>query len=426
MKEKDPVIPVASPRIQEADRRQLRLVTSDLEAMIPADHSVRAVWDFVKGLDLSSVYASIKAVEGGPGRAPIDPKILLSVWLQGTLDGVGSARELERLCRYHVVYQWICGGVSVNYHTLSDFRSLSEDLLDELLTQSVAVLISEGVVDLKRVSQDGMHVRAFAGSKSFRRRRTLEEYHRLARQQVTRLRKELDTDPAASKRRQDAAQERASRDRAQRVAKALKQMPEVEKRKKSNNGKKKTEARVSTTDPDARVMKMADGGFRPAFNIHMATATNGTVIVAVDVNNDGNEAKMMEPLAEQMRERYGQTPEELLADGGCVTLDNINTMSAKEPRCVVYGPIRAPRRDDRKPSDIRSTDTAAIAEWRARMDTDQAKQIYKQRAATAEWSNAQFRNHGLGQFLVRGFNKVRSVALLHALTTNMTRHWALI
>ena len=423
MKEKAPESSAPSPRIQEADRRQLRLVTSDLEAMVPGDHSVRAVWSFVEGLDLSSVYASIKAVEGSPGRPPIDPKILLSVWLQGTLDGVGSARELERLCRYHVVYQWICGGVSVNYHTLSDFRSLSENLLDDLLTQSVAVLISEGVVDLKRVSQDGMHVRAFAGSKSFRKRRSLEEYQRVARQQVTRLRKERDEDPAASKRRQDAAQDRASRDREERVARALKQLPEIEKRKQSNNGKKKSEARVSTTDPDARVMKMADGGFRPAFNVHMATATNCSVIVAVDVNNDGNEAKMMEPLAEQVFERFGKRPVEWLADGSCVALDNINRMSRKEPPCLVYGPIRAPRRADRKRSDIRSTDTPAIAEWRARMDTDAAKDIYKERGATAEWVNAQFRNRGLGQFLVRGRSKVRSVALLHALTNNMTRHW---
>lgn len=425
MEKKDRVSSGSTPRIQEADRRQLRLVTSDLEAMVPTDHSVRAVWAFVERLDLSFLYAPIKAIEGRAGRPAIDPKILLSVWLQGTLDGYGSARELERLCQHHVIYQWICGGVGVNYHTLSDFR-LSEEMLDELLTQSVTVLIHEGVVDLKRVSQDGMHVRAGAGTKSFRRRPTLDEHHRIARQQVQRLRAELHSDPAASSRRQAAAQERAAREREKRIAEALKQLPEVEKRKRSKNGKKKSEARTSTTDPDARVMKMGDGGFRPAFNVHLATATEGTVIVAVDVNNDGNEAKMMEPLAEQIHERYGQRPEEWLADGGCVTLHNINTMSAQEPTCRIYGPIRAPRTDDRKSSDIRSTDTVAIAEWRVRMDTEQAKEIYRQRAATAEWSNAQFRNHGLAQFVVRGIRKARSVALLHALATNMTRHWALI
>ena len=155
------------------------------------------VWDYTNGLDLSSLYNLIKSVEGNPGRPPIDPKILMALWLYATIDGVGSARQLDELCRCHSAYQWICGDVSVNYHTLSDFRTDHGELLDQLLTQSVAVLLAEGLVDLNRVAQDGMRVRASAGAASFRRRPTLEEALAEAEAQVQALGAELEEDPAA-------------------------------------------------------------------------------------------------------------------------------------------------------------------------------------------------------------------------------------
>jgi transposase len=258
-------------RVVEANREQIRFVTLDLEAVLPEDHQARAVWAFVERVDLSAFYARIQAREGSAGRPAIDPRILLALWMEATLDGVGSARELERLCQYHLAYQWICGGVNVNYHTLSDFRSESADLLQNVLTQSVAMLLSQGLVKMRRVAHDGMRVRAAAGASSFRTRPTLEKLMRVARTQVETLAREIDSEPGASKTREEAARERAAGERAERIERALEEMKDAEERKRSNNGKKKTEARSSTTDPQARVMKMADGGFRPAYNVHLAT-----------------------------------------------------------------------------------------------------------------------------------------------------------
>jgi transposase len=195
------------------------------------------VWAFVEGLDLSALYRGINAVEGGAGRPATDPRILLALWLYATVEGVGSARAMDRLCDEHVVYQWICGGVGVNYHTLSDFRVQNGDVLDELLTQSVAVLMREGIVDLTRVAQDGMKVRASAGASSFRRKKTLRACKREAREQVTALKKELNEDPAGSSRRQEAARERAAKDRLERVKRALDRAEELEKEKATRKGK---------------------------------------------------------------------------------------------------------------------------------------------------------------------------------------------
>jgi hypothetical protein len=200
-------------------------------------------------------------------------------------------------------------------------------------------------------------------------------------------------------------------------------MKEAEKRKRSNNGKKKTEARVSTTDPESRVMKMADGGFRPAFNVHLATDTEASVIVAADVNNDGTDLHAMLPLAEQIEKQHQRRPGEWLADGGCTSFDNVNKMA--ERGCKVIAPLRQRPTEDRKPTDVRPGDSPAVREWRARMATDEAKELYKRRGATAEWVNAQFRAQGMLRFLVRGTEKVLSVVLMHALTHNMRRTWAL-
>lgn len=410
-------------RTVEANRAQMRFVTLDLEGMLAEDHPARAVWAFVERLDLGEFYARIGSREGSAGRPATDPRISLALWIQATLDGVGSAREIERLCAVHLAYQWICGGVTVNYHSLSDFRSLSADLLNELLTQSVTSLLSQGLVEMRRVAQDGMKVRASAGASSFRTRGRLKELRKMARKQVETLAREIENDPGAASQRQQSARKRAAASRAVRIKRALKEMTEAESRKKSNNGKKKTEARTSTTDPEARVMKMADGGFRPAFNIHMTTDTQSKVIVAVEVNNDGTDLGTMVPLAEQVEDRHQARPEQWLADGGCSSLGNIDAMS--ERGCKVFAPLRERKRADRKPADIRRTDSAAVREWRTRMETEQAKTIYKQRGATAELVNAQFRNNGLLRLLVRGVEKVLSVAVLHALTHNMRRSWAL-
>src|SRR6185312_2602531 len=238
-----------------------------------------------------------------------------------TLRGVGSARLLDELCREKIDYQWICGDVSVNYHTLADFRREHADLLDELLTQSVAVLMAEGLVDLQRVAQDGMRVRASAGAASFRRKPTLEEALAEAQAQVQALRAELEADPGAGNRRRQKARERAARERAERVQNALDRLPELEAKKKPEDREK---ARCSTTDSDATVMKMADGGFRPAYNFEFGTATDSQIIVGVEVVTVGSDAGQMAPMVEQIESRYDRKPEEMLVDGGFAQHDQMD------------------------------------------------------------------------------------------------------
>jgi transposase len=408
-------------RVIEANRAQMRLVPMDLESLLPADHQARAVWTFVDRLDLGEFYERIRSREGRAGRPATDPQIFLALWIYATVEGVGSAREIERLCQYHLAYQWICGGVNINHHSLSDFRNEATDLLNGMLTQSVTILMSEGLVELRRVAQDGMKVRASAGASSFRTRAGLDKLKKIAHEQVQILAKEIEDDPGAAAKREDAAKKKAAADRAERIDRALAEMVEAEKRKLSNNGKKKTEARTSTTDPSARVMKMPDGGFRPAYNVHLVTDTASKVILAVEVDNIGTDTHTMVPLAEQIEERYEARPEEWLADGGCNSLENVDKMDDRG--CKVFAPLKQ-RRSGRNPEEIRPTDSEAVKQWRQRMTTDEAKQIYKERGATAELANAQCRAQGLWQFLVRGTQKVRSVALLHAIANNMRRGWA--
>src|ERR1700758_278061 len=222
------------PRLRTVDRQQL-LPAMPLEDLLDTDHQARIVWDFVAGLDLSPLYARIRAVEGGPGRPAIDPRILTAVWLYATLEGVGSARALDWLCANHNAFRWLAGGVPVNYHTLADFRVAEVDFLDRVLTHSVAVLRDQDLVDLNRVAQDGMRVRASAGAASFRRRPTLEECLQQAQEQVQRLRAELEADPGEANRRQRQAQERAAREREERIRQALERVPELEAKKKADD-----------------------------------------------------------------------------------------------------------------------------------------------------------------------------------------------
>lgn len=411
------------PRIVEANRQQTRLVMMDLEGLLAEDHQARAIWAFVEGLDLSEFLDRIEAREGSAGRPATDPRILLALWILATSDGIGSAREIERLCSQHLAYQWICGGVSVNHHTLSDFRNLSSDLLKKLLAQTVTILIDAGLVEMKRVAQDGMKIRASAGASSMRRRQSLRELRRVVKEQVELLAREIDSDAGAGTRREQRARKRAASERMQRIEQALAEMDEAEERKESNNGKEKSEARVSTTDPSARVMKMADGGFRPAYNTHLVSDTKARAIIEVEVDNKGTDQHTTLPLAEGIEETFGQCPTEWLMDGGCSSFQNIDSMASRG--CKVYSPLRPRRNSANEPHCPRPGDTKAIREWRSRMSTDEGKAIYKQRGSVAELVNAHLRGRGLYRVLVRGIEKVRSVVLMHAITHNMLRLHAL-
>ena len=334
---------------------------------------------------------------------------------------MGSARAIARLTQAHDAYRWLCGGVNVNYHTLADFRTEHAEALDELLTDSVAVLLESGTVKLKRVAQDGMRGRASAGAASFRRRVTLERHLEEAKEPVEMLKQQVHDDPGALSRKQQAARERAARERQERVQKALERLPELEAIKKKP-GKPVDEARASTTDAEATVMKMGDGGYRPAYNAQYATDTESQVIVGVEVVSAGTDMGELGPMVEQVTERYERTPEEWLVDGGYPAHEQLNQVGEDT---TVYALVPKPQDASVDPHEPKEGDSEVVAAWRKRMGTEAAKVIYKERAATAECVNAQARNRGLGQFRVRGTKKVRCVLLFHALAHNLMRTFAL-
>jgi transposase len=407
-------------RLRHAVRDQVEFQECSLDELLPQEHEARIVWAYVCGFDLGELYQRIQAVESGPGQAPADPRILLALWLYATLRGVGSARELNRLCTQHTAYRWLCGGVSMNYHTLSDFRTQHVELLDRLLTESVASLMAEGLVTLERVAQDGMKVRASAGAASFRRQPTLEEALAQAEEQLRQLKQELEADPAASKSRSQAARQRAAAERARRIRAALEQLPKIAEKKPPQD---RQQARASTTDADSRVMKMADGGFRPPFNVQLATATASQVITGVEMTNAGGDLGQMPPMVEQHQDRYQEKPKAALVDGGFAKKADIEQV--EQGGTTVYAPVRPPRGSGRDAHTPRADDTPAVAQWRQRMATDAAKAIYRERAATAECVNALARNRGLQRFLVRGLRKVKAVVLWFALAHNLMRAVAL-
>jgi transposase len=407
-------------RLVYARREQVELRSMCLDDLVWEEHPARLVWAFVEKLDLSAFYAKIASFLNRPGRAAADPRILLALWLYATIDGVGSARHLWRLCGESGPYRWLSGGWQINYHTLSDFRTAHLDALDDLLTQSVAALSAEGLVEMKRVAQDGMRVRANAGAASFHREGTLEKHLAEAREQVAVLREELAGDPSLPSRREKSARERAARERQERLTAALKHVGEVRDGKRE---KDKDKARASSTDPEARVMKMPDGGFRPALNVQFATDTATQVIVEVAVVNSGSDLGQMAPAVAQIEERYERRPEEYLVDGGFAMKEDIEKCA--QQGIVVYAPEKKPKNPQYAAGEKHEGDTPGVAAWRARMQSEAAKTIYKERASTAECVNAQARNRGLYRFLVRGLRKTRAVALLYGLAHNLVRSYAL-
>ena len=414
-----------APRLLEPNRFQIELRASDLESLLPADHRARLVWGYVTRQNLSKLFEAVKARGSNAGRAAIDPRVLFALWLYATLEGVGSGREVARLSLEHDAYRWICGGVSVNYHALNDFRSGNEALMDELLTDNVAALAAAGAISLERVAQDGMRVRADAGAASFRRQASLQEHLSEAGELVRTLKEQAQTDPGRGKRQAQAARLRAAQEREERIRAALEQLPEVAEAKKRNGGSAQ-DARASTTDADARNMKMGDGGYRPAANVQFATTCKEQIIVGMTVVNAGSDMAQLAPMVEQVEQRLGRVPDQWLVDGGFPAHEQINAVASKTD---VYAPIPEARtKKDAQGEPVQQDkyepkpgDSAEVAAWRRRMAGDEAKEIYKQRAATAECVNAQARNRGMLRMPVRGLVKMRSVVGLFVLAHNLLR-----
>lgn len=407
------------PRLREPQRDQLEWRSVDIDSLIGADHPARTIWAYVEGLDLRELEDAIKSREGTPGHPTISPRLMLALWLFATSQGVGSARALDRLCESHDAYRWLCGGVSVNYHTLSGFRVDHPDLLDRLLSQNVAALAHAKIIDLSTLAQDGVRVRASAGAASFRRDETLEKLETQARELVEKLKRELHDDPAASDQRIRAARERAARERAERITAAREACAEIanKRQQRNNNGKDsdKKPPRASTTDPQARVMKMADGGFRPAYNVQVASVAGEQIVVAVDPQTTGSDRGLMRPMLEQVQASTGNLPEHHLADGAFGSAKDIEWAHAQG--VTVFCPPTQSKHDT-DPFAPRDDDGPGVAAWRERMGSEQGKAQYGKRSI-CECIHARWRNCDLVCLTVRGLERVRAVALLHALTNNV-------
>ena len=409
------------PRLRKPERDQMALRVVDVDSLIGSDHPARVMWGYVEKLDLRVLEEAVQAREHTPGQAPASPGLLLALWLYATSEGVGSARALARLCESHDAYRWLCGGVSVNYHALSDFRSGQGDLLDRLLTEHVATLSAAGVIDLDEVVQDGVRVRAAAGSRSYRRGKKLYKELKKARRLIARLKEESDDDPDASNRRIKAARERAAREREARIQAALDKHAELaaerKRRAKTNQGQvaKQGEPRASTTDAEARVMKMPDGGFRPAYNCQLGTVADGQIVVAVSAVAKGSDRGLLRPMLEEIERRYQRRPKRHITDGGFNK--NEDTEWAAGVGVKLYGPpARSKHKTD--PYAPRAKDGPGVAAWRRRMKSPHGKSVYKRRAA-GECINARLRQWRLYQFTVRGLAKVGAVLRLFALANNV-------
>jgi transposase len=429
--------PLGEVRLRVPDRAQFTLQMDCPDDLVVAGHRVRVVWDVVCRLDLSALHASIKAREGHVGRDATDPRLLVALWLYAATRGVGSARELARLCAESRPYRWLCGGVTVNHRLLGEFRVGHAPVLDDLFTQVLASLVRRGLVTVSRISQDGTRVRAFAGQKSFRSEAKLDELLGAAKGHVEALRAMPD-DPSQSGglgMRRRAAKRRAAEDRVRRIEAAVAQLPELKRRqektvKKLGEGKvgrarAAKKPRASTTDPEARVMRMPGGEFRPAYNVQLAADTASRAIVGVGVVNEGVDTGRATPMRQQVERRTGRHVDEHLIDGGYLVLAEIDasrdgTGDARD--VTLYVPPKPPRDKDARGSeyDPRPTDTPGRRAWRRRMGGEEGKRVYRQRAATIETVNADLKTHrGLGRLVVRGIGKVTCVALWSALAYNV-------
>jgi len=424
------------PRVLRPDRDQLYWDQVDLESQIESDHLARVIWAFVERLDLSELYTGIRARDDVAGRPTADPKVLLAVWLYATAEGIGSARALERLCRQHAAYRWLCGGVPVNYHGLSDFRGAHGDLLDRILTESAASLAAAGLIDLDEVAVDGTKVRANASKASFRDAEGLTEFEAAARSRVARLRAELEADPGSAERRRRSAHERAARavaDRAAAAGRKLAALQEEKKKREKTHPQEEAEkagSRASTTDPDARMMLTAHSGFRPAYNLLVSATTGTQVILGVAVSERRNDTGIAQPMMADLEDRYGRTPKRLLIDTKAATRGDIVALARHPSGAItVYTPPpsdkeRATAQSIRKRNWRRRREPTALQDWRARMAGPEGQRIYDRRRHI-ETVNAQLKNHGLRRFILRGIKRVRCEALLQAIAHNLRRATAL-
>lgn len=311
--------------VKHVNRQQMSWRAVDVEQLIDADHRARVIWELVGQLDLSPFYEGIESTQEEGGRPAYPPQLLISLWVYAQTLGIGSAREIERRCQWDPAFQWLTGLEVVNYHTLSDFRVQKKEEVNQLFTHLLAVLSQEGLVSLEQVTLDGTKIKAHASGKSFRRKKTLQEHLELARQRVKEL--EEEEDEGLSQRRAKA-QERARREKQERLQSALKELEKVKEQKRGK--KEKSEARASGSDPEARVMKQSDGGFAPSYNTQISTDTAHGIIVDVEVTQAGNDYEQLLPAVERIEQRMSKKPGQMLVDSGFVSGESVQGMAEEK------------------------------------------------------------------------------------------------
>lgn len=415
------------PRVLRPERCQARWDIVDLDSQLPPEHRARLVWAFVSGLELGELYDRIKARDEQAGRPASDPAVLLALWLYATLEGVGAARALARLCELHTAYRWLCGGVPVNHDMLSAFRRDSGAVLDRLLTRSLTSLIAEGLVKLEEISIDGTKTRAWAGRGSRARRQKLAHIETEVSKRVATLKSELEVDAGAAERRRQQRELRAAEERAARVQRAQQRLAALEQ-EKAERAKRQAKAEaaksppsVSLSDPEVRSMRMPDGSVQLAWNVQVGTA-NG-FILAIEPTDRRQDGGLATATLDQVERRCGMLPERVLADGTAITQDDIEQLSQRAAELRVYSPP-SPEREDvkaetkRKRRWKRRREPEAVKEWRKRMDTEAGREVYRRRKLT-EHVHAKLKNRGFARMLLHGIAKVRNICLLHALAHNL-------
>ena len=399
-------------RTREPERNQVAIRFVAPEDVLPADHRARVLWHLLGQLDLSPLLAEAKSVEGRQGRDVLSVRMLLTLWLYAISEGIGSGREIERRLKTDPAFQWIVGDQSVGRTKLNEFRVSHRVALDKIFTDVLAVLLHKQLLSLDLVAQDGTRVRASASAPSFRRAESLEACREQAQ---LHLRAVLAEDDDEADLRARKAREAKAREHAERVEAAIAAVKQLD------NGRRDSKPRASTTDPEARVMKMPDGGFRPAFNVQLATAGSPEggprTIVGARVTNVGSDMGSVKPMLDDIAQRTGRLPETLLADANHASFEDIKDAAARGVEALVSVPKRS------KNAKAQAERAPEIEAWLKRMETDEAKEKFRARASLCELTNAHAKSRfALSTLLVRGIEKVTCVVLLTALVSNLLAH----
>ncbi|MGB6499474.1 MAG: IS1182 family transposase [Candidatus Acidiferrum sp.] len=313
------------PLIRYVNRQQMSWRAVDVERLIGEEHPARAIWTLVGRLDLSSFYQGIESSTEAGGRPAFDPQLLISLWVYAYSQGIGSAREVARRCEYDPAFQWLTGLQEVNYHTLADFRVEKREELDGLFTQVLAALSKEGLITLEQVMQDGTKIKALASTRSYQREGTIQGHLERARQRVEEM-GDPRNEEASPKAKQ--AQARARREQQERLESALEELQKLQERKSGE--KAKSEARVSTSDPQARVMHHSDGGLSLSYNAQISTDAAHGLIVGVAVTQAANDYGQLLPAVERIEERLEKKPQQMVADAGYTTRETIEDMAERK------------------------------------------------------------------------------------------------